>query len=205
VIVCDVSGKNPNVMFELGIRLAFDKPTIIVKDNITDYSFDTSPIEHVGYPRDLRFASIVDFKEKLSKKISDTHREATENKNYTTFLKHFGDFRLPKITEREVTGQEFILDELKNLRNSIDRISNRTPVHSNRAPPQFRSGRLNACMRGIPATQVEEAEKIASAYPGVTDVKVEKRGPMHNHIHVSAAPDIDLAPLSEELYARFQI
>jgi hypothetical protein len=24
VVVCDVSGKNPNVMFELGLRLAFD-------------------------------------------------------------------------------------------------------------------------------------------------------------------------------------
>src|SRR5690348_8591438 len=56
ILVCDVSGKNPNVMFELGMRLAFDKPTIIVKDDKTDYSFDTSPIEHLGYPRDLRFS-----------------------------------------------------------------------------------------------------------------------------------------------------
>ncbi|EKF9229547.1 hypothetical protein O1B71_001874, partial [Vibrio cholerae] len=30
IVVCDVSCKNPNVMFELGLRLAFDKPTIIV-------------------------------------------------------------------------------------------------------------------------------------------------------------------------------
>jgi hypothetical protein len=30
IVVCDVSGKNPNVMFELGLRLAFDKPTIII-------------------------------------------------------------------------------------------------------------------------------------------------------------------------------
>jgi len=35
IVVCDVSGKNPNVMFELGLRLAFDKPTIIVKDDRT--------------------------------------------------------------------------------------------------------------------------------------------------------------------------
>ncbi|MCL2651945.1 MAG: hypothetical protein FWD60_13120 [Candidatus Azobacteroides sp.] len=42
IIVCDVSGRNPNVMFELGIRLAFDKPTIIIKDDKTSYSFDTS-------------------------------------------------------------------------------------------------------------------------------------------------------------------
>ena len=55
IVVCDVSGKNPNVMFELGMRLAFDKPTIIIKDDKTSYSFDTSPIEHLEYPRDLRF------------------------------------------------------------------------------------------------------------------------------------------------------
>ena len=33
IVVCDVSGKNPNVMFELGMRLAFDKPAIIVIDD----------------------------------------------------------------------------------------------------------------------------------------------------------------------------
>ena len=37
MIVCDVSCKNPNVMFELGIRLAFDKPAIIIKDDQTPY------------------------------------------------------------------------------------------------------------------------------------------------------------------------
>ena len=47
IVVCDVSGKNPNVMFELGLRLAFDKPTVIVKDDKTSYSFDTAPIEHL--------------------------------------------------------------------------------------------------------------------------------------------------------------
>src|ERR1035437_5599667 len=62
IVVCDVSGKNPNVMFELGLRLAFDKPTIIVKDEKTSYTFDTSPIEHLTYPRDLRFNQITKFK-----------------------------------------------------------------------------------------------------------------------------------------------
>ena len=28
IVVCDVSGKNANVMFELGMRLAFDKPVV---------------------------------------------------------------------------------------------------------------------------------------------------------------------------------
>ncbi len=53
IVVCDVSGKNPNVMFELGMRIAFDKPVVIIKDDQTAYSFDTRPIEHIPYPRDL--------------------------------------------------------------------------------------------------------------------------------------------------------
>ena len=62
IVVCDVSCKNANVMFELGLRLAFDKPTIIVSDTDTNYSFDTSVIEHLMYPRDLNYYKIVDFK-----------------------------------------------------------------------------------------------------------------------------------------------
>ncbi|TOQ35496.1 hypothetical protein CGG96_25060, partial [Vibrio parahaemolyticus] len=90
IVVCDVSGKNPNVMFELGMRLAFDKPTIIVKDDETAYSFDTSSIEHIEYPRDLRFTDIVRFKTKLSEKIKNTIEKSTSDPSYTTFLKHFG-------------------------------------------------------------------------------------------------------------------
>ena len=50
IVVCDVSAMNPNVMFELGMRLAFDMPTVVIKDSSTTYSFDTGPIEHVPYP-----------------------------------------------------------------------------------------------------------------------------------------------------------
>ena len=76
IVVCDVSGKNPNVMFELGIRLAFDKPTIIIKDDVTDYSFYTSPIRHIGYPRDLHFHKINEFKKQLSASIKSTFEKS---------------------------------------------------------------------------------------------------------------------------------
>ena len=114
-----ISAKNPNVMFELGLRLSFDKPTIIVKDDKTSYSFDTSPIEHLTYPRDLRFSQIVDFKSQLSSKIKSTHRVATNDPNYTTFLKHFGTFAIAKLDSKEVSADELILIELRDLRVSL--------------------------------------------------------------------------------------
>ncbi|MEE8483006.1 MAG: hypothetical protein V3S46_00280 [Nitrospinota bacterium] len=119
VVICDVSAKNPNVMFELGMRLAFDKPTIIVKDDKTSYSFDTSPIEHLDYPRDLRFQDIVDFKGNLKEKIKKTYEVSKSDRDYTTFLKHFGSFKVPKLDTEEISSSEYILEEIKSLRIMI--------------------------------------------------------------------------------------
>jgi hypothetical protein len=119
IVVCDVSGKNPNVMFELGLRLAFDKPTIIIKDDKTNYSFDTAPIEHLTYPRDLRYSKIIEFKDKLSLKISGTYEKSCSDHNYTTFLKNFGEFTSPKLETKEISKEDFIIEELKELKKQL--------------------------------------------------------------------------------------
>lgn len=121
IVVCDVSGKNPNVMFELGMRLAFDKPTIIIKDDKTTYSFDTSPIEHLEYPRDLRFTKIVEFKKALREKVQATFKKAQSDPTYTTFLKHFGTFTVAKLDTKEVSKEDFIIEELKDLKRAVQR------------------------------------------------------------------------------------
>ena len=118
IVVCDVSCKNPNVMFELGMRLAFDKPTIIVMDDKTNYSFDTAPIEHLIYPRDLSYFAILDFQEKLTEKIKGTIA-ASKDKNYTTFLKNFGEFKVATIEHTEGSLTDAILAQLKDINNQL--------------------------------------------------------------------------------------
>lgn len=173
VAVVDVSGKNPNVMFELGMRLAFDKPTIIIKDDKTTYSFDTSPIEHLEYPRDLRFSKIVDFKERLREKIIKTNKAAKEDPSYTTFLKHFGEFKVAKLETKEVSGAEYIIDELKSIRHAMARLE-RSRI----------SGRDRYPMLGLNQTRIEievddtedmEVDKVATRLldvAGVDDVVI---------------------------------
>jgi hypothetical protein len=119
IVVCDVSGKNASVMFELGLRLAFDKPTIILKDDETAYSFDASLVELIGYPKDLRFAQIVTFQSELAQKIGSTHANATGDPSYSAFLKHFGAFIVAKLDNTEVPAQESIVAELARLSDSV--------------------------------------------------------------------------------------
>lgn len=119
VVVCDVSGKNPNVMFELGMRLAFDKPTVIIKDDKTDYMFDTGVIEHLTYPRDLRFARIVEFKELLAKKVLATYRASQRDPEHSTFLKNFGTFKVAHLDEKEASAERVILESLTELHKEM--------------------------------------------------------------------------------------
>lgn len=127
IIVCDVSGKNPNVMFELGMRLAFDKPTVIVKDDKTDYSFDTGIIEHVPYPRDLRFSRIVTFKTALAEKVLATHRASITNPDHSTFLKNFGKFQVANLTEAVVPADKLVLEMLADLQSEVSRLRRTMP------------------------------------------------------------------------------
>jgi hypothetical protein len=110
-------------MFELGLRLAFDKATIVIKDDKTSYSFDTSPVEHLEYPRDLRFTRIMEFQERRADKIKATHEKSISDPRYSTFLKHFGEFTTPKIDKKEVPGQEYIIDRLDRLSAAVQQLA----------------------------------------------------------------------------------
>lgn len=132
MIVCDISGRNANVMFELGLRLAFDKPTIIVKDDDTKYSFDTSVIEHLTYPKDLRYHSIENFKTELRQKIEKTYATFLEDPStYSTFLKNFGSFKVPEIDEKVLPINEYIIEELKSIRGDLDQLNLKDRMQKN--------------------------------------------------------------------------
>jgi hypothetical protein len=50
LVLCDLSGLNPNVFFELGIRTALDRPLTIVKDNLTPrLPFDLNALNTLTY------------------------------------------------------------------------------------------------------------------------------------------------------------
>lgn len=187
IVVCDVSGKNPNVMFELGLRLAFDKPVIIVKDDKTSYSFDTGQIEHIEYPRDLRFSKIIAFKEKLASKISKTHERATTDPNFTTFLRHFGEFKVAKIEKKEVPGQELILEELSSLRQAIQVLSKYTmrgPTSQSKSSIK-EERRIERCLRGVPEAEVKSQADLIRLISGVGEVRILGDS---DHLHMLVYP-----------------
>jgi hypothetical protein len=54
IIICDLSGYNSNVFFELGWALRADKPFVLIKDDLTPYTFDLNQMHTFNYLHSLK-------------------------------------------------------------------------------------------------------------------------------------------------------
>lgn len=89
-------------MYELGMRIAFDKPVVIIKDDKTPFSFDTSHIKHLEYPSDLRFQVIEKFINDLAEAIKDT-LQISKQPEYKSFLSHYTPIKVATLEINEVS------------------------------------------------------------------------------------------------------
>jgi hypothetical protein len=77
MVLCDMSGLNANVFFELGIRTALDRPAALVKDDKTgQVPFDASVINHHTYDSSLSPWKLEKEIQTLSEHLSETSQRA---------------------------------------------------------------------------------------------------------------------------------
>ncbi|MFK8055474.1 MAG: hypothetical protein AB8F78_05065 [Saprospiraceae bacterium] len=127
VIVVDVSGKNPNVMLELGMRLAFDLPTIIIKDELTDYTFDAGLFEHIPYTSNLEYESVVNLIDKLADKIRNTHQYHIKHPKESVFVgKFIKDYVKEDFAPEKVEQLDLILEHTTSIRRDIKNIQSQS-------------------------------------------------------------------------------
>lgn len=73
LVLCDMSGLNPNVFFELGIRTAMNKPICLIIDKTTKGPpFDLGQVSHHQYVSDLRPWILPDEIEQLARHITES-------------------------------------------------------------------------------------------------------------------------------------
>lgn len=177
IIICDVSSRNPNVMFELGMRIAFDKPVVIIKDNDTQYCFDSGTIEHLEYPKDLRYAEIEKFKKELKIKIEKTLENNINNPDDSPILHSFGSFsvkrpNIPEMSESDEFRSD--LSEMKEMMFHImrrqDSIIRTTPSQEGQPP----SLRIRGIRETIPKHLFGESDKdILDKLLSVPGIRIE--------------------------------
>ena len=65
LIIADMTGKNPNVFYEVGYAHALNKPTVLLTQDAADIPFDLKQFPHIIYENKLSKLKI-----ELSKKVT---------------------------------------------------------------------------------------------------------------------------------------
>ncbi len=81
MVLCDLSSRNPNVLYELGIRQAFNKPVVLIKDDITDRIFDIQGLRYSEYDSTLRVDSTQSAISQIAKAIEETRDSQHDDVN----------------------------------------------------------------------------------------------------------------------------
>lgn len=119
ITICNISYNNANVLFELGMRIAFNKPIIIIFDGVEKCPFDISGIRYITYDKNLDYYGIITFKNILKDRI----REDLENKEeINPYLRALANEFFFRITPNEVEvneAQKIILEKLNKIEKQL--------------------------------------------------------------------------------------
>lgn len=98
VILADLTGKNPNVFYELGLGHALAKPVILVSESIADVPFDLRALRVIEYDKNVPDwgntlqenikAAILETLEAPLSSILPTFLHTTDSKNDTSVTEH---------------------------------------------------------------------------------------------------------------------
>lgn len=105
--ICDLSGRNPNVFYELGIRQAFNKPVCLIKDLITPRVFDIQGLRDIEYDEGLRVDRIQPTVAMLADSLTKTlasHRAGDGQINSLVQLLGLNAAALPQPSELSAEG-----------------------------------------------------------------------------------------------------
>lgn len=119
--ICDLSSQNANVMYELGIRQAFNKPVTFIKDNLTKRIFDIQGFRDIEYDMTLRIDNVNTIKDQLAETISQTFQNKDSEINSLVKLLSISPAEFSENTKLSIES-ELILNQLNIITNRLDKI-----------------------------------------------------------------------------------
>ncbi|WP_274878863.1 hypothetical protein [Vibrio harveyi] len=174
IAICDLSNRNPNVLFELGIRQAFDKPVVLIQEEGTPKIFDIAPLRYLEYSNEMKYHDVLSMQNKLKEAIEATANAENDASNVNSIVKLLALSNSAQIPDLEKGKDSLALEvmhaEMRNIRQMLEvtnlngrnlskkgsistiefeRISNSLDklIAAKRVPVEDRMDRLNMLMR----------------------------------------------------------
>lgn len=125
IAVCDLSTRNPNVLFELGIRQAFDKPVVLIQEKGTPKIFDIAPLRYLEYSKELKYHEVLDTQRKLQEAIEATKSAEGETGNVNSIVKLLAlnsPATIPNLdtSNKEVLALDYMSSQMMDLKMMME-------------------------------------------------------------------------------------
>ena len=127
--ICDLSSKNANVFYELGLRQAFNKKTILITDDLTSTPFDITGFRYVKYSSSLRIDTVSSGINEIASMLKETDEADDSDINSIVNLLRIQPAKLNKI---ELNEHESVLYQMiSKLDSKISFLTRNDISHSN--------------------------------------------------------------------------
>jgi hypothetical protein len=126
MVLCDLSSRNPNVLFELGLRQAFDRPVVLVQETGTPKIFDIAPLRLTEYRRARIYHEVIEDQHKVTSALEATRRAYETGAGVNSIVRILSLTKPAALPEVDQASRDpalqLIRAELSELRNEIRRL-----------------------------------------------------------------------------------
>ncbi|SHL76063.1 hypothetical protein [Morganella morganii] len=120
--ICDLSTKNANVFYELGLRQAFNKKTILITDGKEKAPFDISGFRYVQYSPALRVDQCVQDINKITDMLNET---TTASENDVNSIVKLLEIDPATVDTTQLNNEDsLIFKMMMNINDRLDKLSN---------------------------------------------------------------------------------
>lgn len=124
IAICDLSTRNPNVLFELGIRQAFDKPVVLIQEKGTPKIFDIAPLRYLEYSKEMKYHEVLKSQLELKDSILATAAADGDSGNVNSIVKLLAlnaPAKIPDLKDgKEGLAFEIMQAEMRELRKMME-------------------------------------------------------------------------------------
>ncbi|PQJ25371.1 hypothetical protein BSZ31_10735 [Limnobacter sp. SAORIC-690] len=124
IAICDLSSRNPNVLFELGIRQAFDRPVVLIQEAGTPKIFDIAPLRYLEYSKDMKYHDVLRIQKELKEAIEATALAGSDANSVNSIVKLLALNSPAKIPDlkgaKEGLAIEVMHAEMRELRKMME-------------------------------------------------------------------------------------
>lgn len=125
--ICDLTTRNPNVLYELGIRQAFDKPVFIIQEKGTERIFDINGISTVDYEKGFDYEHVISAQNSIKNGIKSTFDNNDDFNSLISLMSINAAMNPTKEGSADISDNsmfKLISTQINNLDKKITELSN---------------------------------------------------------------------------------